>query len=424
MAWRVGRLEVVIALATAAFACLIYVERASPWVAGKALASASPLVLGVGLAGAAVAIETGRRVAGGVALAALAAPVGAVVLAAIGGGVLWSNAMQYQGVLVGPNARLMELEKIGSKFSGQGPALLTEYEPYSARHFLRGLDAQGASGLRVDNIVLRHPPNCPGDTSGGACNGASPDLDEIKLDQVLPFKTLVTRRSAVASRPPSSYRLAWSGRYYDVWQRVPGAPQIISHLSLGSRFQPAGVPDCTTVMHLASLASEAHGRLATVFRPEVTVIGPYGQIGAPKQFGAYGEPYGELYKTKAYRLKLPFTVKSDAIYRVWVGGSFSSALTAKLDGQTVGQQRDQTAWPGNFLYFGKAYLTRGAHELVIQHSGPDWRPGSAAKQPFGLGPFVIARGAGADNLNVTTVEPNAAHSLCGKSLDWVEALRG
>ncbi len=38
MAWRRGRLEVVVALATGVIACLVYVERASPWVAGKALA--------------------------------------------------------------------------------------------------------------------------------------------------------------------------------------------------------------------------------------------------------------------------------------------------------------------------------------------------------------------------------------------------
>jgi hypothetical protein len=418
MAWRRGRLEVVVALATAVFACLVYVERASPWVGGKALASASPIVLGVGLAGVAVLIESRRHVEWGVVLGA----VGGVALVAIAAGVLWSNAMQYHAVVLAPSARLMELEKIGSKFSGQGPALLTESEPYAARHFLRGLDAETASGLRVHVILLRHNPHCPNDTSGGACIGVSPDLDEIRLGELGPFPTLITRRTGVASRPPSNYHLAWSGRYYDVWQRTAGAPAIIAHLSLGSRFQPAGVPDCKTVMHLARLASRAHGRLATVFRPEVTVITPYGHIGDLKHFGAFGEPYSELYNTNAYTLKLPFKAPSDAIYRLWVGGSFSSLLTAKLDGQTIGQQRNQTAWPGNFLYFGKAYLTRGTHLLVIKHSGPDWRPGSAARQPFGLGPFVIARGAGADKLTVTKVKPQAAHSLCGKSLDWVEAL--
>jgi len=408
-AWRRGRLEVVLALATGVFACLVYVERASPWVAGKALASASPLVLGVGVAGAAVAIESGRRLQGGVVLAAVAA----AFLAAIAGAVVWSNAMQYHGVLLAPSARLMELEKIGSKFSGQGPALLTEFDPYAVRHFLRGLDAETTSGLRVHPIYLRNGKE--------ASNGTSPDVDEIKLDQLLFFRTLITRRTGTESRPPSAYRLAWSGRYYDVWQRRPGAPGIISHLSLGSRFQPAGVPDCKAVMQLADLASKAHGELATVFRPEVTVINRYGHIGVPKHFGGYGEPYGELYKSNAYKLALPFRVQSDGMYRVWVGGSFNSTLTAKLDGHRIGRQRNQTEWPGNFLNFGSTYLTKGTHTLEIKHSGPDWGAGSGAHEPFGLGPFVIAQGT--DDRPFTIVKPKAAHSLCGKSLDWVEALR-
>jgi len=410
-AWRRGRWEVVVALASGVFACLVYVERASPWVAGKALASASPLVLGVGLVGAAVAIEGGRRVQG-----VVLAPIAAVVLAAIAAGVLWSTTMQYRGVLLAPSGRLMELEKIGTKFAGKGPALLTEFEPYAARHFLRALDAETTSGLRVHQMYLRN--------GGEAGNGTSPDVDEIRLDQVLLFPTLITRRTGVASRPPSAYYLAWSGRYYDVWRRTPGAAAIISHLSLGSRLQPAGVPDCKAVMHLASLASAAHGVLATVFRPEAIVIQPSGVIGVPKHFipHDYGELYGLVHKTNAYKKILPFTVRSGGKYKVWVGGSFSSTLTAKLDGHRIGRQRNQTEWPGNFLYFGKAHLTRGSHTLEIKHSGPDWGPGSAAAESFGLGPFVIAQGT--DDRNFTKVQPKAARSLCGKSLDWVEALRG
>jgi hypothetical protein len=411
VAWRRGRWEVVVALATGVFACLIYVEAASPWVAGKALASSSPLVLGLGLAGVAVVIEGGPRVGGGAVLAAIAAPVGGVVLAALAAGVLWSNAMQYHADLVAPSARLMELEKIGSKFSGQGPALLTDFEPYAARHFLRGLDGETTSGLRVHPNYLRN--------GSEASNGTSPDVDEIRLNQLLFYRTLIIRRTGTASRPPSAYSLVWSGRYYDVWRRTSGG--IISHLSLGSRLQPAGVPDCKKVMHLAGLASAAHGVLATVFRPEVTVIKPNGQTGAPKHFGPYGEPVGLVYATNAYKLTLPFNAPSDGTYGVWVGGSFSSTLTAKLDGHQVGQQRNQTEWPANFLYFGSARLARGTHTLVIKHSGPDWGPGSAAKQSFGLGPFVIAQGT--EDRNVTYIQPKAARSLCGRSLDWVEALR-
>ena len=410
MAWRRGRLEIVVAFVTGVFACVVYVERASPWVAGKALASSSPIILGVGLVGTAVAIESVRRTEWGTVLAA----IGGVALAAIAAGVLWSNGTQYRGVLVAPSARLMELETIGAKFSGKGPALLTEYESYGARHFLRGLAAQTTSGLRVDQIYLRN-----GST---AVIGVSPDVDEIRLDQLLQFPIVITRRTGVESRPPSAYTLAWSGRYYDVWRRTGGG--IIAHMSLGSRLQPAAVPDCKAVMTLAARATAAHGVLEAVFRPQAIVIQPNGTIGAPTHFipGGYGELYGLISKTKAYTLTLPFTVKSSGTYGVWVGGSFSSTLTAKLDGHKVGQQRNQTEWPGNFLNFGSARLSRGRHTLVIKHSGPDWGPGSAAKQPFGLGPFVIAQGT--DDRGITPIQPKAARALCGQSLDWIEAVRG
>jgi hypothetical protein len=405
MAWRRGRLEVIVALATGVLACAFYVERASPWVAGKALASASPLVLGAGFVGVAIVIESGRRIEGG------------VVLAVLGAAVLWSNSMQYHAVLVAPGARLAELGTIGSKFNGQGPALLTDFEAYGARHFLRGLDAQTPSGLRVDEILLRNGQQ--------AANGVSPDIDEIRYDQLRPFKTLVIRRTGTASRPPSSYHWVWSGHYYDVWQRNPGPNRVITHVALGSRFQPAAVPDCKVVMQLADRASAAHGVLATVFRPQAIVMSPKGQIVNPRHFYLYGEPHGLVYKKRPYKLILPFRVSTDGKYRVWVGGSFTSTLTAKLDGHQVGQQRNQIEWPGNFLNFGAAHLGPGSHVLVIKHDGPDWGPGSGAKPPFGLGPFVISRVTDSSPVirRVHIVQPSDARSLCGRSLDWIEALR-
>ena len=50
--------ELPIALATVAFACAVYVGAGSPWIAGKALASASPIVLAAAVAGAALVFES------------------------------------------------------------------------------------------------------------------------------------------------------------------------------------------------------------------------------------------------------------------------------------------------------------------------------------------------------------------------------
>jgi hypothetical protein len=421
MAWRSARWEIVVALATALFSCLVYVEGATPWVGGKALAASSPLVLGIGLAGVAVLVEGNRQIAGGIALAGLAV---------IAGGVLWSNVMQYRGAVLAPAARLMELEKIGHQFSGKGPALMAEYEPYGVRHFLRGLNAEGASELRVSFDYLRNdspgPKQCP-DLSGAppcyAAQGVTPDVDELQFKGLLYYRLLVLRKSATGSRPSSVYTLAQPGHYYDVWERTGTPNSIVTHVPFGTRYDPAAVPSCRTITDLGQQAAAVHGVLKTVIRPETIILNPrMAKKYNPTSFGYWGEASGLAYGTIPYRITIPFFVNADGDYTVWVGGSFSSTVTAKIDGQTVGQQRNQTEWPGNFLAFGSEHLVRGHHMLRIRHDGPDWRPGSAAVEPFGLGPFVIAKGT--EDERVTTVQPSDARSLCGKSLDWIEVARG
>jgi hypothetical protein len=389
-----------LASATAAFACVFYVGLTSPWISAKALASSSPIVLAVALAGAAAVFESGRRVEATVI-------AGFIVV-----GVIWSNVLQYHDVFLAPSSRLSELATIGHRFSGQGPALMTEYEEYGSRHFLRTLDAEGAGELRRHYVYLR--------TGAVAGKGVSPDIDEIRLDAVLYYRTLVLRRSGVGSRPPSAYGLAWRGRYYDVWQRSKRPQTIIEHLSLGSRLQPAAVPSCREVLRLGRLAKAAGGRLAAVERPPAMVLGPDGTVGPPTSFGNAGEDPRALYLYGAATLSLPFMVTRSCTYGIWVGGSFRAELVALVDGRRVGSSRDQLSWPSNFIRLGAAPLTVGPHVLEIHYSGPDFRPGSAGLPAFGLGPFALARGA--EDQKVTYVQPSNARSLCGKSLDWLEAL--
>ena len=69
-----------------------------------------------------------------------------VLTAAVAGGVIWSNALAYHTVNLGPRDQLAELEEIGEEFAGQGPTLMTEYEPFGARYFLRDTDPESAGG--------------------------------------------------------------------------------------------------------------------------------------------------------------------------------------------------------------------------------------------------------------------------------------
>jgi hypothetical protein len=184
--------------ASGVLGAVAYSALGSPWLEAKAFAVASPGVLLLALVGGMKLLERRR-------------PVAVFALAAIAGGVFASNALAYRDARLAPRAQLVELEQIGRRFAGEGPALMTEYQPYGVRHFLRHLDAEGASELRRRPVPLRE-----GRVLG---KGEVADIDAFAPEAVLVYRTLVLRRSAGASRPPDVYRLVWRGRYYDVWQR-------------------------------------------------------------------------------------------------------------------------------------------------------------------------------------------------------------
>ena len=81
---------------------------------------------------------------------------GAALVVVVAGGVLWSNVLQYHDAWLAPRDQLAELASIGNRVAGDGPALMTEYQPYGVRHFLRKLDPEGASELRVRPVPLRN----------------------------------------------------------------------------------------------------------------------------------------------------------------------------------------------------------------------------------------------------------------------------
>ena len=223
----------------------------SPWLNAKAMAEASPALVAAGAAGAAAIFETGRRVEA------------TLIGAAIAAGVLWSNGLAYSNAWLAPHTRLAELEQVGTRFAGLGPTLMTETEPYGVRHFLRNLDPEGAAERRRRLIPLLD--------GQGLAKGTYADLDRFQLDGILVYKTIVLARSPSESRPPSVYRLAWSGRYYDVWQRPIAPPRILAHTPLGDAVQPGAVPPCEEVMRLATQAGPS-GLLAAPPRTPAVVV--------------------------------------------------------------------------------------------------------------------------------------------------------
>lgn len=158
----------------------------SPWVGGKALATASPAVLALAVVGAC-------------SLAGRSRLVGIAVLATLIAGVGWSNALAYRDANLAPYDQLAELELIGEQISGEGPTLMTEYQPYGVRHFLRGADPEGVSELRRRSIPLRDGSLVP--------KGEWADIAELDPQAVRAYRTLVLRKSPEQTRPPDGYEL-------------------------------------------------------------------------------------------------------------------------------------------------------------------------------------------------------------------------
>jgi hypothetical protein len=177
---------------------VVYGVLASPWIEAKAFAIASPAVVLAATLGA-LTLFGSRRVEGAVALGVIALGIG------------WSNLLAFGDVTLAPRGQLTELETIGERFDGQGPALMTEYQPYGVRHFLRGLDPEGASELRRRAIPLRN--------GSLVRKGGFADIADFQQEAVLTYRTLVLRRTPIGSRPPAPYRLVWQRRFYEVWQR-------------------------------------------------------------------------------------------------------------------------------------------------------------------------------------------------------------
>jgi hypothetical protein len=373
-AWRRGAWALLAYVSTAVIGCLVYVGISSPWVGGKTLAMASPAVLAAAFAGCAALLARGRAVEATVAALAIA------------GGVLWSNALQYHDVWLAPRWQLHELEVIGDRFAGEGPALMTTYEPYGARHFLRRLDPEGASELRRRFDYL---------TNGKMlAKGESADIDRIRLDGLLVYRTLVLRRGPTASRPPSIYHLVWSGRYHEVWQR-PEKPRqtIVQHLPLGNASQAAAVPPCGEVERLRGSS------FVTATRPRAI------SLGNPPSSGA---------------LTLRVSVPADGVYTAWIAGDWFGLASVSIDGRIVGSMRAELSWPGLYTDLGSTPLAAGAHDVTIRYKRGGWRPGSGGR-PYAFGPVLLSP---VDTREpVSRLSPKYASMLCGRPWDWVEAVR-
>lgn len=352
---------------------VVYWALASPWIEAKSFAIASPALLALAASGCAWLATSGRRTE-------------AVVAAAlVTGGVLWSNALAYGNVNLAPRDQLAELEQAGGDFAGQGPTLMTEFQPVGVRHFLRRLDAEGASELRRRLVPLRNGTTLP--------KLQYANLDSFQLENVLVYRTLILRRSPFESRPPAPYELRRRGTYYEVWQRPPTFRPVVEHYPLGDSSHPGAVPSCSRVLQLAGRGPS----VAAVVRDDSMLVLPVPASGQ----------------------MVPFTLPRRDRYSIWLAGSTRDHLDVLVDGRRVEGAGYHLNNRGQFVELAEAVIGPGKHMLELRFARARLRPGVGGPD-YGAGPVIVSLAA---PRRAVSVLPSArASSLCGRTLDWVEAL--
>jgi hypothetical protein len=401
LAWRRRAWELLLYAAGAGAGSIAVSLYSSPWVGAKALASGSPSLLLLALAGAAAFAARVERV------------VGATFLALILTGVLWSNALGYHDVSLAPYDQLRELESIGEEFAGDGPTLMTEYQPYGVRHFLRKADAEGASELRYRQVPL---------VEGGELEkGEWGDTDQIAPPALLTYRTLVLRRSPAQSRPPSVYSLMRSGYYYDVWQRPAGAGNTLGeHLPLGDFEDPAGEPNCAEIQKLARRVGP-RGTVAAVERGP-TVVAPLSASSHPETWVQTETGSPDLIPRAPGTARLWVSIPGTVRYGFYLQGSTRNRLTLRVDGVEVGSVEEQLNEPQQFLYLGTAALRAGSRRIELDYDGQSLAPGSGGS-PEPIGPLVLSPVSSTGGQPIRELPASRAEELCGRDLDWVEAGR-
>ena len=132
---------------------------------------------------------------------------------------VWSNALGYRDVSLAPHDQLAELEQIGERVAGEGPTLMTEYEPYGVRHFLRDSDARG-------DLRAAPPPRSRSPTAAWSRRALPPTPMRSTRRRSRSSGPSWCGARRPQSRPPSAYELTWRGRYYEVWQRDPATTTL------------------------------------------------------------------------------------------------------------------------------------------------------------------------------------------------------
>jgi hypothetical protein len=403
-------------LAATLLASLVVSESVATWADAKALVLTSPVVVLLAWAGV------------GALRARVRAAAAAPLALALAGGVLASDALQYHSFDLAPTARYRELALVGSRFAGEGPTLLTDFDEYSL-YELRDLDVGGPDFV--------YPPRALAAAAGGY--GDRVDLSRVAPSALLRYPLIVTRRDPAAERPPAAYRLRWQGAYYQVWGRRAGAPAARAHVALSgsaaaqcarigavagrARDVRAGAAGARgTGAHAAgergvSAPAGATERLVAAQAPELVRV----RLARASRPRTWGHERRGLVMSTPGRLSASFVLPRAGVWDVWVQGQLMPEVQLAVDGRRIAWiagQLDGNSLVPDTVPPVAVPLAAGAHNVTVTRGGFSLAPGDGGSAvldaifltPAHADPSGALRGA----------EPADWRSLCGRRYEWIE----
>jgi hypothetical protein len=369
---------------------------ATTWVQAKVLMLTSAPVVVIAWVGLATLWSSRLR---------LLAPALGVALA---GGVIASDAVQYHASNLAPTARFRELASVDSRFSGRGPALFTDFDEYSL-YALRNLEVGGPN--------FEHPPPAldPTRVVGVGAYRYPVVLDRVPPASLLAYPLIVTRRDPSERRPPSAYRLAWYGAYYEVWARSPRAPAALAVAELPA----ARAHQCARIAALAPLAARAGARLVAAETPALARI----SLASRRLPHGWGRAGAGVAMRSAGSLTLRFTLPHGGAWELWLQGQVMPKVGVAVDGRrlaSVSAQLGGNSVVPNTLTPLRVALRAGPHTLTLTRGRFSIVPGNGGFADV-YGAFLTPAGASID-APLALVAPGRWRELCSRSHEWVEVV--
>ena len=366
----------------------------SPWVDAKVMAIVSPVVLALAVALAMSAIAGSERPS---------RRSGAALLAVLVLSAAWSTVAVARDVYAAPRERFTELERLGDELAGEGPTLVLDFEVYANRYFLRRADAEGATDLRYRRVSRRDGQVFP--------ERSVAEIDDVAVGDLWEYRTVVRRRSPVASRPPTGFELVHAGESWEAWQRPVGAPPPRARLPLGDGDDPTGEVGCGSISALA--ATPGATRLVAAPRAAPLVV-PVDGTSAPPSWrtrSGLSASVDGVASTEVW-------IEEAGSYRVWVGGGVLGRLDVRIDGRPAGAATHELAHAGQWLRFDAMELEEGPHEVELRYSNR-LRSGTGFPAPI-LGPIALTP---EEPHELVAVAVASHRDLCdGRTYDWIEAV--